>query len=144
MLTMFPLTAMAHSSDVGKGTTIDLLQNAYVISASGTVKPIPLTDLGGSTELAPGDLLICETSVYLSDAKNAVFNASCQYGDVAKLKMYRSSQKGGTTTSLGYFTATQGKWYGELKKSLPVGTWYFTVENGGSHNIMVDSVTVNY
>ena len=69
---------------------------------------------------------------------------SCQYGDVAKLKVYRGYEKGDRDTSLGYFTATQGKWYGELNATISKGYWYFTIENGGSHNIMVDSVTLNF
>ncbi len=143
VLIFSPVTALAQSANVDEINTVDLLQGAYIVSADGTVKPVPAIDIGGGAELTPGDLLVC-SSVYLSTTKNAVFNASCQYGDVAKLKVYRDSRKGGTTTSLGNFRATQGSWYGELKKSIPNGTWYFTVENGGSHNIMVDSVTINY
>ena len=56
---------------------------------------------------------------------------------------YRSIWSGQTTHELGNFKATQGQWYGELVKSIPEGIWYFTVVNNGSHNVQVDSVTLN-
>ncbi len=139
-----PLTAMAQVEEANGTITVNLLENAYVVSADGTVKPIPYMDLLGGTELAPGDSLVTSSMVYFNNQKKAVFNASCQYGDVAKLKVYRGTNKNQVSTSLGYFTATQGKWYGELTATIPSGYYYFMVENGGSHNIMVDSVTVNF
>lgn len=97
MLGLFPLTAMAAQvGDIEKVNTVDLLQGSYVVSADGTVKPVPMIDLVGGTELAPGDILY-SSSVYFNDSKSAVFNASCQYGDVEKLKVYRGSRSGSTS-----------------------------------------------
>lgn len=139
-----PLAAMAQVEDNNETTTVNLLENAYIISADGAVEPVPYMDLTGGIELAPGNRIECPNSVYFNDRKSAVFNASCQYGDVAKLKVYRGYEKGDRDTSLGYFTAIKGKWYGELNATISKGYWYFTIENGGSHNIMVDSVTLNF
>lgn len=144
MIGLCPLAAMAQNTDTSTGTTVNLLDNAVIVSADGTVKPVPFMDLGGGSELQPGDKLICSPSIYLSRTKTVVFNASCSYGDVAKLEIYYGGQEGDTDNYLGDFKATQGKWYGELSKSMSAGTWYFVVKNGGSHNIMVDSVTVNF
>lgn len=102
------------------------------------------TSLISSVELAPGERIECPNSIYFDGRRSTAFHVSCQYGDVAKLKVYRGYEKGDRDTSLGYFTATQGKWYGELNATISKGYWYFTIENGGSHNIMVDSVTVNF
>lgn len=144
VITLCPIAAFAQLPADSGNSTVNLLENAYIISADGVVRPVPLIDLGGGSELQPGDTLICPNSVYFNDKKSAVFNASCAYGDVAKLKVYRGTARGQLSTSLGYFTATQGKWYGKLTATIPAGTYYFTVENGGSHNIMLDSVTVNF
>jgi len=83
---------MAQVEEADGTTTVNLLENAYVISADGTVKPVPYMDLLGGTELEPGDSLVTSSTVYFNDQKRAVFNASCQYGDVAKLKVYRGTK----------------------------------------------------
>jgi len=143
LVALCPLTATAQVEKADEMNTVNLMENAYIVSADGTIKPVPLMDIGGGQELAPGEYMVCSSATFYRDSR-ATFNASCQYGDVAKLTVYRSNIAGQMTYEVGSFTATQGKWYGELVKNIPQGTWYFTVANTGSHNIMVDSVTVNF
>ena len=83
-----PLTAMAQCSDA---ETIDLLKNSYIVSADGTVTPVPATDIGGPKELKPGDMLVCG-SVEFEKQREGTFNASCAYGNVANLTVYWNCQ----------------------------------------------------
>ena len=97
----------------------------------GQKYPLPCTSLISSVELAPGERIECPNSIYFDGRRSTAFHVSCQYGDVAKLKVYRGYEKGDRDTSLGYFTATQGKWYGELTCD------HFQVDTGTSPLKMV-------
>lgn len=116
-----------HDSDYRRDVSINLLGN-----------------LTGGIELAPGERIECSDSVYFDGLKRATFQAACQHGNAAKLKVYRGYEEGDRDTSLEYFTAAQDEQDGQLTATIPQGKWYFTIENGGSHTVMVDSVTLNF
>ncbi len=100
--------------------------------------------LGGATELKPSDLLIAAEAVVIKeDDTEVMFQVSCPYGNAAKLKVYYGSRKGQTESTIAYFETSKDESEGTLTAALPAGTWYFTIENGGSHNILVESATMD-
>lgn len=100
--------------------------------------------LGGATELKPSDRLIyTEIVVIEEDDTEVMFQVSCPYGNAAKLKVYYGSRKGQTESTIAYLETSKDESEGKLTATLPAGTWYFTIENGGSHNILVESATMD-
>lgn len=100
--------------------------------------------LGGATELKPSDRLIyTEIVVIEEDDTEVMFQVSCPYGNAAKLEVYYSTRKGQHEHLIGAFETPKDKSEGKLTATLPAGTWYFTIENGGSHNILVESATMD-
>lgn len=100
--------------------------------------------LGGATELKPSDRLIyTEIVVIEEDDTEVMFQVSCPYGNAAKLEVYYSTRKGQHEHLIGAFETPKDKSEGKLTAALPAGTWYFTIENGGSHNILVESATMD-
>lgn len=122
--------------------------NGVVVPAGADVpadgqQEFPIS-LGGATELKPGDLLIAAEAVVIeADDTEVMFQASCSYGNAAKLKLYYGSRKGQTESTIAYLETSKDEREGKLTAALPAGTWYFTIENGGSHNILVESATMD-
>ena len=118
--------------------------NGVVVSAGADVQQEFPIFLGDATELKPGDLLIAAEAVVIeADDTEVMFQASCPYGNAAKLKVYYGSRKGQTESTIAYLETSKDESEGKLTATLPAGTWYFTIENGGSHNILVESATMD-
>lgn len=118
--------------------------NGTVVPAGADVQQEFPVSLGGATELKPGDLLIAAEAVVIeADDTEVMFQASCPYGNAAKLEVYYSTRKGQHEHLIGAFETPKDKSEGKLTGALPAGTWYFTIENGGSHNILVESATMD-
>ena len=64
-----------------------LLSNGVVVPAGADVQQEFPVSLGGATELKPGDLLIAAEAVVIeANDTEVMFQASCSYGNAAKLK----------------------------------------------------------
>lgn len=121
-----------------------VLDNMHIIAPIDTEQPTRSLNLRGYKELKPGEYLECPVQTTFYNGYDVTVQVNCPYGDAAKLNLYYSGMIGQMTTEVGDFTTPQERGKGELTAKIPMGHWYFTVYNDGSHTILVDSVTIQY
>ena len=97
--------------------------------------------LGGATELKPADIMLYQEGLNIAADTEVVFRVKCPYGDAAKL-LVTYSIKGETDKDVGCFETPDDKSSGELVTTLPANVKRIQIMNDGSHNILIESATL--
>ena len=145
-ITCMPLTAMASEPIEPSSNAIDLLSEGYtIINADGSPVITPYWfEVGTGITLTAGQSLIPNKDIwYGSDI--IAFYASVSGADVSKLRLAARPLTSSTFTNVGYFTATQGTWYGVIEKSGFIGYYNqyhkIRITNTSNSTMTVDSLT---
>ena len=129
--------------DVYSDTSISA--NKSEIEVANETAELPVT-FACATELKPADRLRYSEMFYFKEEVPVLVEINCSYGNVSKLELYyvvKKDSKGYDKKFLGNIEIVNENKHGQLEAVLPVGDGELIIENGGSHNIMVDSVTIN-
>lgn len=159
MCMCFPVTALAEQktpSETGKiiiihngeKTVLDFRECVTIYDEDGNVVPFPPATRASYTpnvKLKPGKTLSFAYDFGYYGTLIDMY-ASCSAGNVSNLLAMGSCSSHPARTSIGYFTPTQGQWYGHASGYLP---WEdtqttFYVSNKGSETINVDSITLTF
>ena len=120
--------------------------NKSEIEVANETAELPVT-FACATELKPADRLRYSEMFYFKEEVPVLVEINCSYGNVSKLELYyvvKKDSKGYDKKFLGNIEIVNENKHGQLEVVLPVGDGELIIENGGSHNIMVDSVTINH
>ncbi|MFV0518023.1 MAG: hypothetical protein ACK5MV_11560 [Aminipila sp.] len=145
-ITCMPLTAMASESKGQVIQEIDILSDGYYITdPDGNVVPTIKFIVDENVLLKPGYSLNAKNNVWYN-GNIMGFWASVSGASVTKLKLSTQlATSSGVFTSLGYFTATQGDWYGYLESQGMLNQYncYYRLQftNKSTSTMIIDSLT---